>query len=244
MSELCLRPLALCGLLFAGIALTGCIEAAVGGGAAVGTTALQERGVKGAATDTAIRAEINHNWLNKDHKLFIDLNLQIHEGRVLVSGVVKDPDVRAEAIQLVWKANGVREVINEVEVIADGTGIVDYARDTAITTELKGRLLFAKEIQSVNYSVEVVNGSVYLIGVAQSQTELERVLSVARNIRNVKRVVSHVLMKDDPRRFRDPGTTSTSTTSTAPAGPTTTTSAPSATSTAVDKRIESRPLSQ
>jgi osmotically-inducible protein OsmY len=242
MSEFCLRPLALCGLLFAGIALTGCIEAAVGGGAAVGTTALQERGVKGAATDTAIRAEINHNWLDKDHRLFIDLNLQIHEGRVLVSGVVKDPDVRAEAIQLVWKANGVREVINEVEVIPDGTGIVDYARDTAITTELKSRLLFAKEIQSVNYSVEAVNGSVYLIGVAQSQTELERVLNVARNIRNVKRVVSHVLMKDDPRRFRAPGTTTTTTT--APAAQTTTTGAPGATSTAVGTRIESRPLRQ
>ncbi len=191
-------------LLLAAFSLSGCIEAAVGAGAAVGTTALQERGVKGAASDTAIRGEINHQWLNHDHRLFIDLNLQVHEGRVLVSGVVKDPQVRAEAIQLTWKANNVREVINEVEVIAEGTGIVDYGRDTAISAELKGRMLFAKEINSVNYSIEVVNGSVYLLGVAQNQGELDHVLNIARNIKNVKRVVTHVLMKDDPRRFRDP----------------------------------------
>jgi osmotically-inducible protein OsmY len=191
-------------LLTAAFALSGCLETAVGAGAAVGTTAMQERGVKGAVADTAIRAEINHNWLDKDHRLFIDLNLQVHEGRVLVSGVVKEPEVRAEAIQLTWKAKGIREVINEVEVIPEGTGIVDYGRDTAISTELKARLLFAKEINSVNYSTEVVNGSVYLLGVAQNQAELERVLNVARNIKNVKRVVNHVLMKDDPRRFRDP----------------------------------------
>lgn len=234
--------------LTASLLLTGCIEAAIGGGAAVGTTALQERGVKGAASDTAIRAQINHQWLNKDHRLFIDLNLQVHEGRVLVSGVVKDPDVRAEAIQLAWKADGVKEVINEVEVLPEGTGVVDYARDTAISTELKGRLLFAKEIHSVNYSTEVVNGSVYVIGVAQDQTELDRVLDIARNIRNVKRVVSYVLTKDDPRRFRTNGTTTTGATTTGtttPATPATQDPAPvtpSAPPASGDTRIESRPL--
>ena len=190
-------------LALASLALSGCLAAAVTGGAAVGTTALQERGVKGAVADTSIRAEINHYWLDKDHKFFIDLNLQVYEGRVLVSGVTKEEQERADAIQLAWKAKGVREVINEVEVNPNGTGIVDYARDTAISTELKSRMLFNRDILSVNYSIEVVNGSVFVIGVAQSDRELNRVLYTARNIGNVKRVISHVLMKDDPARFRD-----------------------------------------
>jgi osmotically-inducible protein OsmY len=196
-------------LLLAGLSLSGCVGAAIGAGATVGTTAMQERGVKGAANDTAIRAEINHYWLEKDHKLFIDLNLQIYEARVLVTGVVKDPQVRSDAIQLVWKSGKVKEVINEVEVLEQGTGIVDYARDTAISTELKARLLFAKEVNSINYSVEVVNGSVYFLGIARNQGELDRAVDIARNIKNVKRVVPHMLMIDDPRRFRDPDTTPT-----------------------------------
>ena len=188
-------------LLGAALPLSGCIGAAVGAGATVGTTAMQDRGVKGAANDTGIRAEINHYWLEKDHKMWMALNLQVYEGRVLVSGTAPTEDVRAEAIQLAWKAKNVREVINEVEVTNEG-GVINYSRDTAIETELNARLLFAKEVQSVNYSVEVVNGVVYFLGVAQSQAELDRVLDIARNIGNVKRVVSHVIMKDDPRRFQ------------------------------------------
>jgi osmotically-inducible protein OsmY len=190
-------------LLLSGAALQGCVAAAVGAGATAGVAATEERGIKGAVNDTAIRAEINHYWLQKDENLFINCNLQVQEGRVLVTGAVKDPDTRAEAIQLAWKAKGVREVINEIEVTNDG-GIGTYARDTAIVTELRSKLLFGKDIQSVNYSIESVNNTVYLLGVAQNQAELDKVLDIARNVRYVRRVVSHVLLKDDPRRFREP----------------------------------------
>jgi osmotically-inducible protein OsmY len=190
-------------LLLAAGALQGCVAAAVGAGATAGVAASQDRGIKGATSDTAIRAEINHYWLQKDQSLFANCNLQIHEGRVLVTGAVKDADTRAEAIQLAWKAKGVREVINEIEVTNEG-GVGAYARDTAIVTELRSKLLFAKDIQSVNYSIEAVNGTVYMLGVAQDQVELDKAINIARNVSYVRRVVSHVLMRDDPRRFREP----------------------------------------
>jgi osmotically-inducible protein OsmY len=190
-------------LMLAAGAMQGCVAAAVGAGATAGVAATEERGIKGAASDTAIRAEINHYWLQKDEKLFADCNLQIQEGRVLVTGAVKDPDTRAEAIQLAWKAKGVREVINEIEITNEG-GVGAYARDTAIVTELRSKLLFAKDIQSVNYSIESVNGIVYMLGVAQNQVELDKAINIARNVSYVRRVVSHVLLKDDPRRFREP----------------------------------------
>src|SRR5690348_9552628 len=98
------------------IVLTGCVATAVGAGAVVGDTAMQDRGIKGAVNDNTIRAEIDHYWLQKDHKMFMALHLQIYEGRVLVSGAVPTADERADAIQLAWKANGVREVIDEVQV--------------------------------------------------------------------------------------------------------------------------------
>ena len=190
-------------LMLAAGAMQGCVAAAVGAGATAGVAATEERGIKGAVSDTGIRAEINHYWLQKDEKLFINCNLQVQEGRVLVTGAVKDPDTRAEAIQLAWKAKGVREVINEVEVTNEG-GVGAYARDTAIVTELRSKLLFAKDIQSVNYSIESVNGVVYLLGVAQNQVELDKAINIARNVNYVRRVVSHVLLKDDPRRFKEP----------------------------------------
>jgi osmotically-inducible protein OsmY len=188
-------------VLLASPALTACVETAMTGAAVVGTTALQDRGVKGATVDTAIRAEINHYWLEKDHRMWMALHLQVYEGRVLVSGTLANPDERADAVQLAWKAKGVKEVIDEVQV-ANSQGVGDYARDTAIHTELDARLLFAKGVESVNYSTVVENGVIYILGVAQNQTELDRVLNIARNIKNVKKVISHVIMRDDPKRFR------------------------------------------
>jgi len=190
-------------LLLAAVSLTGCIATAVGAGAAVGDTAMQDRGVKGAVNDTGIRAEINHYWLQKDHVMWMNLNLQVYEGRVLVSGTTPNADTRADAISLAWKAKGVREVLDEVEVTNEG-GIGKYAQDTKIQTELNAKLLFAKGVESVNYSDEVVHGVIYLLGVAQNQAELDRVLNIARNIADVKKVVSHVLLKDDPKRFAPP----------------------------------------
>jgi osmotically-inducible protein OsmY len=107
--------------------------------------------------------------------------------------------MRLDAIRLAWQANGVREVINEIKV-SDKGGISAYARDSWVTAELKARLLFDKKVQSINYSVETVDGTVYLMGIAQNRDELDRVQSYARTLAYVKQVVSYVRMKGDPRR--------------------------------------------
>lgn len=183
--------------------LPGCAGLVVGAAATGGVAALQERGFAGTANDNGIALEINHLWLQRSEKMFAALQTQIYEGRVLVSGAVTDPDMRAEAIQLVWKAKGVREVLNEIEVTTEG-GLGAYAKDTWSANELRTRLLFARGVNSINYSVEVVNGTVYMLGVATDQAEHDRALNIARNLANVRRVVSHVITRDDPRRTRPP----------------------------------------
>ncbi len=168
--------------------------------AACAEVGLQERSLVSTAADAGIRAQINQIWLRNDKSLFVDLNLQIYERRVLVSGAVKSEDARAEAIRLTWQANGLREVINEIDVTDEG-GIGAYARDSAIVTEINSRLLGTKGIQSLNYSVEAVNNTVFLLGVALDQGEHDRVLEIARNIPSVRRVGDYVLLRTDPRRF-------------------------------------------
>jgi osmotically-inducible protein OsmY len=183
--------------------LPGCAGLVVGAAATGGVAALQERGFAGAANDNGIALAINHHWLQRSEKMFAALQTQIYEGRVLISGAVTDPDMRAEAIQLAWKADGVREILNEIEVTNEG-GLSAYAKDTWSANELRSRLLFARGINSINYTVEVVNGTVYLLGVAADQAENDRVVGIARNLANVRRVVSHILNRDDPRRTRPP----------------------------------------
>jgi osmotically-inducible protein OsmY len=179
--------------------LGGCVSAAVGAGAVVTTAAVQERGLGGAVDDTVIRARINSLWLGFDADMYRLVSLSVVEGRVLLTGNVPKPKMRIDAVRLTWQADGVREVINEIKVTNEG-GVINYARDTWISAQLKSRLLFDKKILSINYSIETVNGAVYLMGIAQNQEELDRVANHARTLSYVKRVVSYVRLKNDPRR--------------------------------------------
>ncbi len=190
------------GLLLAaglGLSLDACAPAVVGAGAAVGVTAAQERSFKGALTDAEIRLDINHLWFQKSTSLYSKVNLQVQEGRVLLTGNVPDPEARLSAVRLAWQAEGVIEVINEIEV-NDTSSLLDSARDEWISTELGTRILVDRAIVSINYSIETVNQVVYLIGIAQSQAELDRVIAHAKDIAFVRRVIDYVRLKDDPAR--------------------------------------------
>ncbi|NIA72004.1 BON domain-containing protein [Pelagibius litoralis] len=193
--------LALAGLAVAALMLAGCSAAGVAVGAgAVGATAAQtEKGFRRSVADTEIRLAINDLWFQADEQMFRKVNLQVQEQRVLLSGNVPRPEQRVEAVRLAWQAPGVREVINEI-VVNDTSSLGNAARDSWISTQLETTLLFDKQVSSINYSIETVNQAIFIMGVAQSETELDRVVGHAKDISYVRRVVSYVLLKDDPAR--------------------------------------------
>ncbi len=195
------RPLSV-ALLLLPLLTGGCIIPIVGGATAVGVGAgaVQERGFEGAMDDTKIGLDINQLWLSEDFTVFKDVSTTISEGRVMLTGTVKKAETRAEAVRLTWQAAGVRQVFDEIQV-TDQTDFMDYTHDSIISADFKTRLLTDSKIRNVNYQYEVVNGVVYILGIAQNKDELDRVIAHARDIDNVKRVIDHIVLKDDPRRF-------------------------------------------
>ena len=174
--------------------LGGCVGVAVGAGATAGVAAYQERGIEAAAIDLNLEAQIIKLWLQQDDMLTLKLGVEAYEGRILLTGVVEDPQMQADAVRLAWKVIGVKEVINEIQVTSD-SGVIDLARDSWITTQLKSKLTLDNKVLAINYAIETVNGIVYLIGIAQNQGELDRVIAHSRTISYVRRVISHVRMK-------------------------------------------------
>ena len=172
-------------------------------GATAGVAAYEERDIKGAAKDLGIRVEINNRWLSAGLELYNLVSLQVYEGRVLLTGHVPNNEMADRAVRLSWQPEYVREVINEIQVSRD-IGIETFARDALINARLDSALLFAKNIQSINYSTRSVAGTIYLLGIAKNQEELDLVLQVARNIPDVKNVISHVLLNTDSRRLQKP----------------------------------------
>jgi osmotically-inducible protein OsmY len=188
-------------LLLLPVALTSCRSMLVTSAAQVGMLHQEERSYGQALDDTGIYTEITHHFVQSDvNDMLINVDVRVHEGRVLLTGSTSNPATAEEAERLAWLASGVREVINEVQV-TEPRSVASYARDEAIETQINGRLLTTKGIRSVNYTVEVVDGVVYLLGVAQDVQEIKTAAYLAGKTRGVKEVVVHVRPKDHPLRL-------------------------------------------
>lgn len=181
------------------IPLSACtvVGLAAGAGASLGIASQQEGGITSAAEDVKIKAMIGDKWFKYKVDTFSKLTTTVDQGRVLITGVVQNPDDRVEAVRLAWQVEGVKQVINEIRV-ADGEGVPGFVRDKWITTRLRTEMTFTKDVGAINYSIDTVQGTVYLMGVARNQEELDRVIALARSLPNVKQVVSYVKPLGEP----------------------------------------------
>jgi len=175
--------------------LGGCVGALVVGGLAAagsaGYAAGQERGVDGTAHDFEIKTEIEKAFIQTDPRLQVGIMATVYNERVLLTGRVPNPELKALAVQTAGRTRNVRAVYDEIELAPSG-GMWDSAQDTWISSRVRSEMVLDPAIRSVNYTVNTENGSVYLIGSARSQTELDRTTQIARYVPGVKRVISYV----------------------------------------------------
>jgi len=175
------------------ILLSSCspVGLAVGAGASLMTASQTEKGLKASAKDLRIKAEINHNLFQKDHELFGAVKVSVENGKVLLTGSVPNPQDRIEISKLSWKVDSVREVINEVQV-TNKTSFTNRAKDLLINKSLQTQLLLDQSINFINFSVDTVNGVVYIFGIARDQEEINRIIKHARNINYVENIINYM----------------------------------------------------
>lgn len=180
------------------VSLSGC-STAIGAGAVVGVGAAQERGLEVAAIDTRLEFNIIRNWIEFNFRIPAKISIEVYEGRALLTGVLdkKHETLRADVVRLTWKVPGIKKVYDEIQIA--NSGVWDLTRDAWITAQLNTKVTFDQNIFAINYALETVNGIVYLIGIAQDAAELNRIKGHARAISYVRKVVSHVRLKNDRR---------------------------------------------
>ena len=161
----------------------------------VASSPAEDRSFDTLTADTAITLDINEVLLGEQYRdLFAEISTDVYERVVLLTGTVKFAQNKQRATDLVRSVKGVKRIVNELQVTSD-YGIGPAANDLWIETKLKVLLLGTKDIRSINYRWRSVNGTVYLIGAARSQQEMNTVLDVIRRTERVKRVVNHAWVR-------------------------------------------------
>ena len=185
-------------LLLSSFALTSCIETAVGLGTAAVAASTTEKGFSTSVSDTVIEAKLTDKFIKNDASLVTGVESSVSNGAVLLTGKLDTQDQKILATRLAWEIKGVKEVINEIQVVNE-TSLKTSAKDLAASAQLRASLIGDQEISSLNYSIDVVNGIVYLSGVAANEKERERVITHAQTLRFAKKVVNYIILSTDKR---------------------------------------------
>ena len=190
--------MAIAMLVLGGLLFSGCAPAVIGVGTAAVAASSTEKGLSTSVADGLIFTKIQDNFLQTDASLPTMVDVTVNDGAVLLTGKVKTPEEKVLATKLTWEVRGVREVVNEIQVI-DKSSIKDIAKDLAASAQLRGKLIADNSVSSLNFSIDVVNGTVYLSGVAADAEEMNRVVSHARELRFAQQVVNYITLRTDQR---------------------------------------------
>ena len=186
-------------LISSALALSGCVNAAIGIGTAAVAASTTEKGLSTSVSDSVIQAKLSDSFIQTSQSLFLNVATSVNNGSVLLTGKLKTQDEKITATRLSWEIKGVREVINEIQ-LSGTSSLKSSAKDLAASAQLRAALIRDPEISSLNFSIDVVNGVVYLSGVAENEQERERVVAHAQELRFAKQVVSYIILAYDRRK--------------------------------------------
>ena len=182
-------------IIIIGFLLNGCAPAAITAGIAGVAASESEKGLGTTINDTIIHAAITESMFKKDVNKFLGVKIRVDDGVVLLTGKVDNPQIRVEATRISWEPRGVIEVVNEIQV-SEKSSIKDIAKDLAASTTIKGKLVADKNIKSVNFNIDVVNGIAYLSGVARTQKEMNLVLAYTKETLYINQLVNYIQLSE------------------------------------------------
>ena len=160
--------------------------------------ASKEKGLGTSINDNIIKTKISNLIFKYNKNLIADTKIFVNNGSVLFTGKLSNPKDKIEFTKLAWNIRGVKEVNNEIQV-TDTTSIKNIARDIASLGEIRARIMSDKSINSINFSIDVVNDKAYISGVATNELEINLVKSHASSARFVKEVYNYIILNKDTR---------------------------------------------
>ena len=184
-------------LIIASLIVIGCSPASVlvsGAGTSM-VVAEGDRSLGTVVDDATIKVNIAAKFINSDDNLFVDVGTNVLEGRVLLTGLVDNQEIRIDAVRRVWEVDGVIEVINEIQ-IGNRATLKEYAQDIWITTQVRSVAAKAVGLRVISYNFETIQGKVYVAGITSRPEQLENLLIAIKSIKGVKEIINYVIVKE------------------------------------------------
>lgn len=159
--------------------------------------------------DTKIAAHIVSALADKDKNYLLDVNADVWEARVMLTGTVPDARARREVVQAVQTDKRVKRIYDELQIVSNEEilrrreaaktsasgkkeGADRVIGDYWIETKISAQLIAASDVSSVNFRWRSVRNTVYLIGRSHSKGEVNSAMAIIRATDGVTQVKSFV----------------------------------------------------
>ena len=187
-------------LLFA---LSSCVGSSTSGVFGTGVSvALDPRTLGTQIDDSIMQKNLQARLAITEKKYLIQLSVKVLDGRIFLNGKVDEPEEKLRITKMAWETKGARSVKNNI-AIKQKFSFKNVAKDILITSQLRAALIFNKNVKASNFNIDTINQKTYVFGIAYSENERKEIIQEAKQIVDLKELVTSILLISDLSRQRE-----------------------------------------
>ena len=190
-------------ILFIFILLNACVGASSGGVFGTGVNvALDPRTLGTQIDDSIMQKSLQTRLVLTEKKYLVKLSVKVLDGRIFLRGKVDEAEEKLKITKMAWETKGARSVKNNI-AIKQKFSFKNTAKDILITSQLKTALILNKNVKAANFNINTINQKIYVFGIAYNESEKKEIIQEAKQIVDVKEIVTSILMVSDLSRQRE-----------------------------------------
>tara|TARA_Y100000590_G_C15405122_1_gene895398 strand:- start:284 stop:823 length:540 start_codon:yes stop_codon:yes gene_type:complete len=137
-----------------------------------------------------------------EKKYIIKISVKVLDGRIFLGGKVDEPEEKLRITKMAWETKGARSVKNNI-VIKQKFSFLNVTKDVLITSQLRAAMILNKNIKASNFNIDTINQKTYVFGIAHSEDEKKEIVKEAKEIVDLKELVTSILMTSDLSRQKE-----------------------------------------
>ena len=190
-------------ILFLIVTLSACVGSSTSGVFGSGVSiALDPRTLGTQIDDSIMQKNLIARLILSEKKYFIKISVKVLDGRIFLRGKVDEPEEKLNITKMAWETKGARSVKNNI-AIKQKFSFKNTAIDVLITSQLRTAFILNKNVKSANFNIDTINQKIYVFGIAHDENEKKEIIQEAKQIVDVKEVVTSILMVSDLSRQRE-----------------------------------------
>jgi|TARA_B110000263_G_scaffold150939_1_gene131009 osmotically-inducible protein OsmY len=185
------------------ILLSSCVGASTSGVFGSGVSiALDPRTLGTQIDDSIMKKSLQARLGLANKKYLIKLSVKVLDGRIFLGGKVDEHEEKLKITKMAWETKGARSVKNNI-AIKKKFSFKNTALDILITSQLRTALILNDNVKAANFSIDTISQKTYIFGIAHDENEKKEIIQEAKQIVDLKELVSSILMVSDLSRQRE-----------------------------------------